>query len=203
MGVKLTFLSLWMPKYAISRELDAISDLTIQALKEALRNHSPDTSVKAVVTERQSLKSINAKRAFMAKQHTVLVEALAEALGQETAVKVGREALFKVGEQLGKQNRDRLGVGDNPDDIVKTATIMYRVLGIKFRIEWTGPNQGLLTVDHCALAKYYSELTCRVLSATDEGVMEGLNPNMSMKFEKEITGGCNVCTARIERRNCV
>ncbi len=67
MGVKLTFLSLWMPKYAISRELDAISDLTIQALKEVLRNHSPDTSVKAVAAERQSQKNINDEKSLYGK----------------------------------------------------------------------------------------------------------------------------------------
>jgi hypothetical protein len=78
---------------------------------------------------------------------------------------------------------------------------MYRVLGINFNIEWLGPNQALLTVDRCALAKNYSEVTCKVLSATDEGVVSGLNPKIMMKFEKTITGGCDVCTARVERKH--
>jgi predicted ArsR family transcriptional regulator len=148
----------------------------------------------------QSLKNIDEKRAAMAKQHAVLVEALVEALGREAAVKVGREALFTAGEQLGSRNRQRLGV-DSPSDLVKAAKIMYNVLGINFKVEWLGPNQGTLTVDRCALAENYTELTCEVLSATDEGVIHGLNPNMTMKFEKTLTDGCNVCTAKIERKN--
>jgi hypothetical protein len=77
---------------------------------------------------------------------------------------------------------------------------MYHVLGITFNVEWLGPNQALLTVDRCALAKNYSKLTCEVLSATDEGVVNGLNSNIIMKFEKMITDGCKVCTAKIDRK---
>ncbi len=66
---------------------------------------------------------------------------------------MGREALFKVGIQLGRKNRERLGVGDSPRDLVKAAKIMYRVLGIDFSVEWLGPEQGILTVDRCAFSK--------------------------------------------------
>jgi L-2-amino-thiazoline-4-carboxylic acid hydrolase len=201
MGLKLTLLSLWLPNYFLSRELSAVSDATTQALKETIRVHAPNAQVKAQSPE--IVGTIDEKRAAMAKQHAVLVDALAEALGQEAAVQVGRESLFAVGEQLGKQNRDRLGVGDSPEDLVKAAKIMYRVLGIDFKVKWSSPSQAAVTVDSCALAQNYSELTCQILSATDEGVVHGLNPNINMKFGKHITGGCNVCTARIERRNRV
>jgi hypothetical protein len=199
MGAKLTLLSWWMPKYILSRELSHVSELTNQALKETLRVHAPNTQIEAASSE--SFGGINEKRAAMAKQHVAFVDALVEALGEEAAVKVGREALFAVGEQLGKQNRDRLVVGDSSGDLVKAAKIMYHVLGINFKVEWQGPNQATLTVDRCALAENYSEFTCEVLSATDEGVIMGLNRQMSMKFEKHLTGGCKVCTAKIERRN--
>lgn len=200
MGVKLSLLSWWTPKFVISRELDNVEALTIQALKETLRIHAPNTSIKAPQAM-VMLESIDEKRAAMAKRHNVLVDALAEALGREAAVKVAREALFKVGVQLGNQNRSKLGVGDSQGDLVKAAKIMYNILGISFSVEWLGPKHAILTVDRCALAQNYSELTCEVLSATDEGVVQGLNPNMSMKFEKRITGGCKVCTAKIDRRN--
>ena len=199
MGAKLTFLSWWTPKFVINRELDEVSNITIQALKETLRIHAPNASVKDEKAD--TVTSIDKKRAAMANQHANLVNALVQALGKETAVKVGRETLFKVGKQLGSQNRNRLNVGDSQGDLVKAAKIMYHVLGINFNVERQGPNQAILTVNRCALAKNYSELTCAVLSATDEGVVNGLNPNIIMKFEKTITGGCNVCTAKIERKH--
>ena len=199
MGIKLSILSWWTPKFVISRELSNVQALTVQALKETLRTHAPNTSVEAEVAE--NFGNIDEKRAAMAKQHTVLVEKLIEALGHEEAVRLGKEELFRVGVQLGSQNRRRLGVGDSKKDLVKAAKIMYRVLGINFSLKWDGPAQATLTVDRCALAQNYSELTCEVLSATDEGVIQGLNPDMSMKFEKWMTSGCKVCTAKIQRSN--
>jgi hypothetical protein len=199
MGAKLNFLSWWTPKFVISRELDEVSNVTNQALKETLRIHAPNFSVKDEVAD--FAMSINEKRDAMANRNTVLVNALVEALGREIAVKVGREALFNVGKQLGSQSRSRLNVGNSQGDLEKAARIMYRVLGINFNVEWLGTNQAILTVDRCALARNYSELACEVLSATDEGVVNGLNPNVTMKFEKTITGGCNVCTAKIERKH--
>jgi len=200
MGAKLAFLSWWTPKFIISRELDAISIVTNQALQETLRANVPDFQV-AAVDDRQSFRNLYEKRAAMTRRHNVLVEALVAALGEDTAVKVGREALFKVGVELGTRNRNRLGVGDSEEDLVRAAQIMYHVLGIDFDVEWIGPNQAILTVKRCVLAENYSEVTCEVLSATDEGVVKGLNPNMSMKFEKRITSGCKVCVAKIHGRS--
>lgn len=199
MGVKLALLSLWMPKYLLSRELTSVSKTTTQALIGVLQANTPTAQLK--IESPNLAGSIDEKRAAMAKQHNVLVDALAEALGQDVAVKVGREALFQVGAQLGRQNRVRLGVGGSSEDLVKAAKIMYRVLGINFNVEWNGPNNAVVTVDRCALAQNYSELTCKVLSATDEGVVHGLNPSMNLKFESHIPGGCKVCTAKITRSN--
>jgi hypothetical protein len=199
MGLKLTFLSWWTPKFIINRELDKVSNATTQSLKEISHIYAPNILDKDEVSEKIS--GIDGKREAMAKQHAILVNALVEALGEETAVKVGRETMFRVGKQLGIQNRTRLNVGNCKDDLVKAAKIMYRVLGIDFNVEWLGPEQADLVVHRCALAKNYSEVTCEVLSATDEGVVNGLNPNLTMKFGKTITGGCNVCTARIERKH--
>jgi hypothetical protein len=199
MGVKLTFLSLWTPKFIINRELEKVSKITTQSLKEILRIYAPKTSIKDDVLK--TVGGIEGKRDAMGKQHAILVNALVEALGEETAVKMGRETMFKVGKQLGSQNRNRLNVGNSKSDLIKAAKIMYRVLGIDFNVDWLGPEQADLVVHRCALAKNYSKVTCEVLSATDEGVVNGLNPNLTMKFDKTITSGCNACTARIERKH--
>ena len=133
----------------------------------------------------------------MATRHRELVEELEAALGHEEAVRLGREALFGVGESLGKRTRQMLGVGDNPRDLTQAAEILYRVLGIKFHLNWLGDSSAELIVDECALAKQYTKLTCEVLCATDEGVIKGLQPNCSMKFKMYMTGGCEKCHADI------
>ncbi len=198
MGLILILLGLWTPKYILRSELDKVSTLTTNTLKELLQTPSPVAIAKTSRKE-PTPKSLQEKRAAMAKEHTILVEALAKTLGREEAVNLGRKALFKAGEQLGKETRQRLGVSDSSKDLIRAAKILYRVLGISFKVEWQGPTNATLTVDPCELAKNYSELTCIVLSATDEGVVKGLNPNVNMKFEERITGGYNCCIARINQ----
>jgi len=133
----------------------------------------------------------------MAQTQAKLVETLASAIGHEEAVNLGREALFMVGQNLGKQARSRLGVGDSPNDLTKAAKILYRVLGIEFHLQWHDQSNATVIIDKCALAQQYSELTCEVLSATDEGVIKGLQPNLTMKFSKYMTSGCKNCRADI------
>jgi hypothetical protein len=198
MGIKLIFLGLWTPRYVISRELDKVTAITNNALREALKTYAPDAPDE-IAQKEPPPRSVEAKRSKMANEHKVLVESLIKALGKEKAVKIGREALFKAGEKLGTETRLRLGVGNSRGDLVKAARILYRVLGINFRVEWQDETHSNLVVDRCDLAKDYSELTCTVLSATDEGVVKGLNPNMNMKFERWLTSGCSNCIARISQ----
>ncbi len=132
----------------------------------------------------------------MALRHTKLVDSLVEALGREEAIRLGRDAMFKVGEELGSETSHRLSVGKSLQNLIRAAKILYRVLGIEFEVEQY-PNGAILIVNRCALAANYSELTCQVLSATDEGTIRGLDENMSMTFTERITGGQPTCKARI------
>ncbi len=191
----------WTPSSILHRELENVHNRTTNALKALLKSHVPNRANEAKPKETQPSAGLEEKRAVMAREHNALVEALAEALGRDEAVRLGREAMFRVGEELGSETRRRLGVGDNPQDVVKAAKVLYRVLGISFEVEWRGPADATLFVDRCALAKDYSEITCLVLSATDEGVVKGLNPKMRMAFKNRITNGCSKCTADIKLKS--
>ena len=133
----------------------------------------------------------------MAQTQAELVEALEAAVGHERAVKLCREALFTVGRNLGKEARSKLGVGNGRKDLIRAAKILYKVLGIGFELEWIGNASVRVTVDRCALAEQYSKSTCEVLSATDEGVVTGLQPHAAMRFRRYMTDGCGKCTADI------
>lgn len=196
MGLRLSILSLWTPEYIIRRELENISDKTITALKSLVSKYA----IKTVDVPNQNHPppiTIRDRRAIMAQTQTSLVESLASAIGHEEAVRLGRETLFLVGQNLGMQARSRLGVGDNPSDLTKAAKILYRVLGIEFHLQWHGQSSATVVIDKCALAKQYSKLACEVLSATDEGVMRGLQPRLTMKFKEYMTSGCENCLAEI------
>jgi hypothetical protein len=200
MGLRLKILSWWTPTWVISRELDNVFQVTTMALKSLLAAHALEIQTKRS-DEKSKPKTIEQKRASMAAEHAMLVEALATSIGPEEALRLGREALFRVGKQLGMANRGKLGVGSNPMDLIRAATILYRVLGIEFNIERSDKKRATLIVHRCALSQHYSEVTCRVLSATDEGVVKGLNPHVNMAFTEVLTSGCSKCRAQIEFEN--
>lgn len=194
MGLRLLILGWWTPKYIIRKELENISDLTTTTLKALISKHAVG-EVDVNDQNHQPQTSIHEQRAVMAETQAKLVETLESAIGHEEAVKLGREALFLVGQNLGKQTRGKLGVSDNPKDLTRAAKILYRVLGIDFHLEWHDKSNATVIIDRCALAQQYSKLTCEVLSATDEGVMNGLQPNVTMKFKEYMTSGCKNCRA--------
>ena len=194
MGLKLLILGRWTPKYIIRKELANVSDQTTTALQSLVAQYTPQ---KFADNSKPTSTSIKEQRANMAQKHAKLVETLEAALGREKAVKLGRDALFAVGENLGKQTRSRLGVGKSSEDLAKAARILYRVLGIDFRLEWRDGSNAEAIINRCDLAEHYSKLTCEVLCATDEGVINGLQPNVTMRFTEYLTSGCKNCRANI------
>jgi len=167
---------------------------TTKALQTLLDAHSNIASANhaSAVAE-----SIEQKRSNMAEEHARLVNALAAAVGREQAVKLAREALFSVGEEMGKQARSRLGVGDSLVDLAQSVKVIYRILGIDCHLESFDKSNAVLVVDKCPLSERYSILTCEVLSAVDEGVISGLHPNIDLQFKEYITSGCPKCKATI------
>ena len=196
MGLRLLVLSWWTPKYIIRKELANVSDQTITSLQFLLAKYVPQEL--AEETRQHNSKNIGEQRALMAKTQSELVEAIEVKIGHEEAVKLGREALFSVGQNLGRQTRSKLGVSQKPKDLLKAAKILYRILGIEFHLEWLDNSNAVAIIERCALAKQYSKTTCEVLSATDEGVIKGLQPSVTMKFKEFMTSGCKNCKADIQ-----
>jgi hypothetical protein len=195
MGLRLLLLSWWTPTTIIRKELTNVSNQTTTALQTILAYYAPQEVT--VYAKQQPLASIKEQRANMAQTHAELVQKLITTLGHNEAVKLGREALFSVGQKLGAQIRCKLGVGDDPKDLIRAAKVLYRVLGIEFDLEWVDISNAVATIHQCALSERYSALTCEVLSATDEGVINGLQPKLTMKFQHYKTSGCKNCRANI------
>ena len=47
----------------------------------------------------------------------------------------------------------------------------------------------ILRIKYCELSTLYSSETCEIMSAVDEGVLKGLNNQLSMNFQTKITEG--------------
>ena len=132
----------------------------------------------------------------MASAHEQRIKLMIQVLGREKTLQLGRETLFRAGQELGSKLKERLGVGESLNELIKAARILYKVLGIDFEVEKINDRM-FLVVNRCQLADYYSSDTCLVLSATDEGVVQGLNPHLSMKFDQRMAAGFSCCLAPI------
>lgn len=187
MGLKLRLLSWWTPKYIIYRELVHVDTLTTYALEDLLSNHSSNKNEEKPNKEAIFNESVEKRRDSMAINHVNLVTSLVDALGKEEAVHLGRETMFKVGETLGRETGQKLGVGGSIKDLIKAAKILYRILGIEFEVQIKSPTSAILIINLCAFSTNYSDLTCQILSATDEGVIRGLNQNIKMSFTERMT----------------
>ena len=141
--------------------------------------------------------NLNEKRKLMAHAHNKLVESLIENVGKDEAISQGRPVMFQKGLLLGQRFRKILGVGNHLNDLINAARILYSALGIDFQVEENKRGEITMVVNHCSLARDYNPPTCQILSAADEGVVQGLNPNLSMSFNKRIAAGSSCCLAPI------
>ena len=192
MSIKLHLLSIWIPEFLLIRELDQTFEITNNYLKMLLKRYS----IPIPTMENPFEGNLEERRLMMAKYHNILLKCLIEKLGFENALKIGKAELYKAGYEMGCDTRKRLGVKTIKDAIL-AAHILYKVLGINFTTEDNGEHI-ILRIKSCELANQYSPETCKIMSATDEGVLNGLNEKLGMKFIKRITEGAEECTACIK-----
>jgi len=195
-SLRLLLASAWLPSYVLKGEVDRVAATTTDALRSLLKELAPGELEKVFKEIKTPSGSIEERRAVMAANHSLLLKALSDGIGHDRAVEVGRETLYKVGVSIGEESRKRLGVGDSVEDLFTAARVMYSVLGIRFTVNREGGDYRI-EVYRCPLSKQYSEFTCTVTSAIDEGVFKGLNPKASMSFKRKITSGFPTCTANV------
>jgi hypothetical protein len=201
MGLKIRLLSLWTPEWFLKRGLDLLAHSTIGGLEEELIIQDPEYREDPEGLKYSSNILLNGnlkeRRMIMATLHNELVKTMIDAFGHDDAIIYGRKAMFREGLILGHKFRRILGVGNSLEDLISAARILYKVLGIEFDIKEDDASEIVMAVNHCDLSEYYRPDTCRVLSAADEGVVQGLNPKIKMKFQERITEGASCCLAPI------
>jgi hypothetical protein len=137
------------------------------------------------------------QRMAMADAQVRRVRVLVDAMGAEEAVREGRKRMGPVGERLGAEARVRFGVNDSMDDLVAAAELLYRVLGIEFDTEEGEDGSVTLLIGSCGLSAGYDGVTCRLMSAADEGMIRGLNPRARLEFRDRMTEESTGCIAHI------
>jgi hypothetical protein len=195
-SIRLLLASIWLPSYIIKSELERVATTTTDALLSILEEEAPSQHQRISQQTKTLSGSIEKYRAVMAANHSLLLKALSDEIGHDRAVEMGRDALFKVGLTIGEESGKRLGVGEGIKELFMAARVMYNILGIEFSIKEEGYHY--MEFHRCSLSDHYSELTCTVMSAIDEGVIRGLNPRASMSFKRRITSGFSTCLACVK-----
>jgi hypothetical protein len=130
---------------------------------------------------------------------------------------VVKERLYRNAADLGADLRRRLGIRGAQEALLVLG-LLYRQIGIDMRGRTTGGGTGGsggggtgyastgrsstsgrtdIQVTRCLFADHYSESTCRVMSAMDAGVVDGLFGGASLEFSQRITDGSPCGTALI------
>lgn len=197
MSLRLLLASILWP-WTARRALSEVAERTTAALDRLLEEKAPGRLAEIRRSEAPARGGLAGRRRAMAAAQDARVALLIEAMGAEEGIRLAREALFAAGVRLGEGARRRLGVREDPRDLVRAARVLYRVLGIRARVGWTGAGKACVRIDRCALAAVYSQETCLALSAADEGVVAGLLPGARLEFEERITEGKPACLARLD-----
>lgn len=95
-------------------------------------------------------------------------------------------------ERLGRRVRRALGVRTRTEAL-EVARRLYDLIGI----DLTGDGRGCVVVTRCAFAARYSPDVCRLMSASDAGLLAGLTDGGRLAFTERITSGSPVCRATL------
>lgn len=114
-----------------------------------------------------------------------------------------KEQLYRNAAELGATLRHRLGVREAREAVL-VLRLLYRQIGIEIggRVMDAASTAGQadIRVSRCFFAGYYRPSTCRVMSALDAGVVDGLFGGASLEFSQRITDGSPCCRAAIRTR---
>lgn len=117
--------------------------------------------------------------------------AMASAKGRGDATKAH---LRQEAAEVGRRLRRRLGVGSH-DDALRALRLLYRQIGI----ELLTPDCARIEMTSCLFSRFYDPVTCRIMSAMDEGIVAGLTGGWQLRFEARLTEGARSCVASLAR----
>ncbi len=103
-----------------------------------------------------------------------------------------REGLFAAAQTLGRRYRALFSVS-SVEEAMEVDALLYRSLAIDLRP--SAPRE--MTVRRCFFSSCYTPAICRVASALDEGLFDGLSGGWSLRFAQRLTEGRECCLARV------
>lgn len=95
--------------------------------------------------------------------------------------------------ELGRVLRHELHI-TNPNDALIALEVLYAALGVK----WHNTEEGTVTVRRCQFSRLYTPQICQLMSAMDQGLVDGITNGGKLTWSERITEGLPCCRGRIE-----
>ena len=102
-----------------------------------------------------------------------------------------QERLYRNAYRLGRIP-GRLLAARSVDNVMALGRFTYSLLDIELQ----GSSNGEITISHCYFSSFYSPEVCRVMLATDRGLLAGLAGAGDLVFNQRITEGQPCCRGR-------
>jgi hypothetical protein len=100
--------------------------------------------------------------------------------------------LAKATYELGRVLRHELHITTQKDALL-ALEILYAALGVK----WHNIKGGMVIVRDCQFSKLYTPKICQLISAMDQGLVEGITDGGKLSWSERITEGRPCCRGRI------
>lgn len=181
MNVRLLLIQCYLPGTLKRRELRELQRRTAAALGCA---PGPETGIAKPLSHSQMLE----RYATFTRDQAHL----AMAAGAPPTVLSDR--LRREAEEMGRSLRQRLRLRTNRE-FHSALKHIYRALGIDLRVSVTGE----VLVQNCFFSKFYPAPVCRLMSALDDGLVQGLSGGCRLRFTQRLTEGASCCRAVIEK----
>ena len=175
MNLLLKISKVFIPAFLKKRELMYLFDITAEAFACAAPNLNGQ--------------SFNDSLAMYAQFTRTAAE---QSIMRGDSQRIIQERLFQGAFQLGEKYKRRFQI-KTINEAMEAGRILYHILGIEFN----GDSEGVITIRSCFFSKYYSALTCSMVSSLDAGLMAGLSGGSTLKFFRRITEGHDYCSAQL------
>ena len=104
-----------------------------------------------------------------------------------------RARLHENARRLGARLRRGLRI-TGMEEALLAGQALYRIVGIDLE---PGAH-GAITISRCYFADFYTGSVCRLISALDEGLFDGLSGGGRLEFYERMTDGCDACRAGLQ-----
>lgn len=179
MNLRLLVLRIGIPQHLKLEKLHSLMILSAEALRQPL-------------PELQEMNLERSRELFV----QLLLSGTTDSNQNEEAHELsGQTRLETAGKLFGLRLRCELRI-KTPGEARTALRLLYRALGIDLCFD----RADSITVSRCWFARYFTPETCKLVSALDRGVVNGLTDGGELVFTSRLTEGECACHATIKWR---